>query len=253
VPERSKSSNALARSTKRAAAQLLRTGGYQVHRTERTPRAQFLIEARPYFERREAMTLQTVAGLHETYREPVFGVMPVWDVVEMMSHVIDLMDPALMNVSQEVHVLQVLEAMASDGVDDESLLLTALLHDLGKVLVLVGEDPANVFGTTSVLAAGEPGRGLDGCVLQWGADEFGYARFAGRVPDHVAWLIRYHSIIPDQCLHLMDERDRDYFERYWNDFRRWDGDSKSLHRIPRTRMRDYRGVVESALPEPIPF
>jgi hypothetical protein len=51
----------------------------------------------------------------------------------------------------------------------------------------------------------------------------------------------------------MDDRDRDYFERYWKDFRRWDGDTKSLHRIPRTRMRDYRDLVESALPEPVPF
>jgi hypothetical protein len=232
---------------------LLRAGGYQVHRTERTPRAQFLVEARPYLDRRAAMTPQTVEELSERYREPVFGVIPVWDVVEMLSHVIDVMDPDLMNVSQEVHVLQVLEAMASEGVDDETLFLAGVLHDLGKVLILVGEDPANLFGTTLLIDEGEPGGGLDDSVLQWGADEFAYARFAGRVPDHVAWLIRYHSIVPDECVHLMDDRDRDYFERYLKDFSRWDRDAKSFHRVPRTRMRDYRDLVEAALPDPIPF
>jgi hypothetical protein len=232
---------------------LLRARGYQLQRIERTPRAQFLVESRPYFERRDAMTRQTVEELSERYREPAFGVIPVWDVVEMLSHVIDVMDPDLMNVNQEVHTLQILEAMASDGVDDESLFLAAVLHDIGKVLALVGEDPANIFGNTSLIDPGEPGGGLDSCVLQWGADEFAYARFVGRVPDHVSWLIRYHSLVPHEFMDFMDDRDHDYLERYWKDFSGWDHGTKSLHRVPRTRMRDYRDLVEAALPDPIPF
>ena len=37
-----------------------------------------------------------------------------------------------------------LEAMARDGIDDPDLLLAVLIHDVGKLLLVVGEDPANV-------------------------------------------------------------------------------------------------------------
>jgi len=208
--------------------------------------------ARPFIERHRAQTIDTVELLRGRYGNPVFGVVPVWSVIEMLAHVVDRVDPALMNVSQEIHVLQMLEGLRAENAD-ESLLLTALLHDLGKVLDLVGEDPAYIGGTNEPIGDYEPGVGLDRCVFQWNHDEFGYSRFAGRVPDHVGWLIRYHSTNPSKCLHLMDDRDRDYYERYWKDFNRVDGASKSIHVVPETRITDYRAIIEEAFPEPIPF
>ena len=247
------SASGLARAAKRAAARVLSAGGYQLQRVDRMPRTQFERAARPYAERHGAQTLETVAMLRERYREPVFGVVPVWSVVEMLSHVVDQMDHELMNVTQEIHVLQMLEGMLAEGVGDESLLLAAILHDLGKVLYLVDEDPANISGSNAPIGVYEDGRGFDRCVFQWNHDEFGYSRFVGRVPDHVGWLIRYHSVIPGTCLHLMDDRDRDYYDRYWKDFRRWERDTKSIHRVPRTRITDYRDLVATAFPDPIPF
>jgi len=240
-------------STKRNAARAVRAAGYEVRRYERTPPRRFWADAMPYVERHQAQTLSTVAELQDRYRTPVFGEVAVWSLVDMLAHVIDRFDPGLMNTSQAVHTVQMLEAMHADGVDDESLILAAILHDVGKVLDLVGEDPANVFGRNQPIGDYEAGSGFDRCVFQWNHDEFAYSRFVGLVPDHVAWLLRYHSVVPDTCRTLMDERDREYFARYWQDFYRWDMGSKSIHGVPRTRLRDYRGLVEAAFPEPIPF
>jgi hypothetical protein len=247
------SGNGLTRAVKRATAGLLHAGGYQVQRVDRMPRTQFKEAARPYTERHDAQTLATVQTLRERYREPVFGMVSVWSMVELLSHVVDRMDHELMNVTQEIHVLLMLEGMLAEGVDDESILLTAILHDLGKVLYLVDEDPANISGSNAPIGEYEDGQGFDQCVFQWNHDEFGYSRFAGRVPDHVGWLIRYHSVIPGTCLHLMDDRDRDYYERYWKEFRRWERDTKSIHHVPRTRIADYRQLVDAAFPDPILF
>jgi hypothetical protein len=237
---------------KRTVARTLRACGYELRRIESTPRAEYLREARPYIERHRTQTIDDVERLNERYREPVFGTVSVWSMVELLGHVIDRVDPQLMNVSQAVHALQVVEAMLADGVDDESLLLAGLIHDLGKVLYLTGEDPANISGSNWPIVSAGPGGGLDHCVLTWNADNFAYSRLGPLVPDHVGWLIRYHSIEVDACVPLMDDRDRDYYERYGKDFIRWDA-TKSMVRPPRTRLDDYREIVEHALPDPVLF
>jgi len=251
-----------ARSVKRSIARLLERAGYRLQRVDADPppslppsdpRREFVAAARPFVERHRAQTAETVAMLDARYREPVFGVVPVWSVVEMLAHVVDPFDAKLGTASQEVHLLQLVEGMIADGVTDESLLLTAILHDVGKVLHLVGEDPANVFGSNEPIGDHAPGIGLDRCVMQWNHDEFGYSRFHALVPDHVGWLIRYHSMVPDRCVQLMDDRDRDYHDRYLRDFQRWERETKSMYRIPRTPLADYRGLVDAAFPEPIPF
>ena len=245
--------SSIAHATKQAAARLLRSTGYGVHRLDRTPSAQWAADAEPLKARHRSQTLADVEAARARYEAPVFGVVPVWDVVEMLAHVIDPSDRFLMNASQEVHTLQVVEGLIDEGVDDEDLLLAGLLHDVGKVLLLVGEDPAFVSGTTEPIGEYAPGVGLDRCVLQYNADDFAHSRLHAHVPDHVGWLIRYHSIVPEACVHLMDDRDRDYYERYGKQLHRLDHETKSIVRMPRTRIGDYRDLVERALPDPIPF
>jgi inositol oxygenase len=243
----------LSDSAKRAAGRAIRAVGYDVRRYDRLPTRRFWADAMPYAQRHEAQTLATVQELRERYRTPVFGEVTVWSRLGLLAHVIDRFDPILMNASQEVHTLQMVEAMRADGVHDDDLLLAGILHDVGKVLDLVGEDPANVFGRNDPIGEYDPGCGFDQVVFQWNHDEFAYSRFMGRVPDEVAWLLRYHSVVPKTCVHLMDDRDREYYDRYWTDFYRWDLHSKSVHAVPRTRLRDYRSLVEAAFPDPIPF
>ena len=242
----------IAYKSKVAVLRALRSAGYELNSIDRSPAAQYRREAQPILDRRDRQTLADVRALQAKYEAPIFGEITMWDAVNMLAHVIDLVDPFLMNVSQEVHTLQVVEGMVAEGADDD-MLLAGLIHDVGKVLYLLDEDPANISGASAPVDTFEPGIGLDRCVLQFGADTLSHSRIAGRVPDHVSWLVHYHSIVPESCEPLMDERDREYYAKYWPTLHRLDHDTKSMSQPPRTRLRDYRALIDDAFPEPIPF
>ena len=203
--------------------------------------------------RHHAQTHDTVASLQRKYEAPVFGDVRVWELVEMLAQCIDPSDGRLFGASQLFHVLQMLEGMERDGITDPDMLLAALVHDLGKVLLLTGEDPAYVVCMSEPVGAHEPGVGLDNVTMQWNHDLFGSTRLADHVPDHIAWLVRYHSIVFGSCEPLMDERDRDYFERYLRPFSYYDHETKTPFRLPARRIADYRDLVEEAFPKPIRF
>jgi inositol oxygenase len=239
---------------KRTVLRAFSSAGYELKRIDRRPQpdGQFARDADVIWDRRAEQTLDDALALRDKYQAAVFDEMSMWDALNMLAHVIDPIDRFLGNVSQEVHVLQVVEGMVAEGADDE-MLLAGLIHDVGKLLYFVDEEPENISGTSSPVADFDTGVGLDQCVLQFGADDYAYSKIVGIVPDHVSWLVRYHSIVPDSCERLMDERDREYYERYWPLLHRLDGETKSMYRLPRTRLSDYRSLVDDAFPEPIPF
>lgn len=238
-----------------------RRRGYEVRRVD--PRSHYervVVPMRLYTERALAIdvrhhgqTLEDVIALRDRYAAPVFGRVRVWDLIQRLGTIVDPTDQALFCTSQLTHVLQVLEGMERDGIDDPDLVLAALIHDLGKLLLATDEDPANVVSLNRPIGEYECGVGLDHTVMEWNHDEFGYSRFKDHVPDHVAWLIRYHSIDIDECRGLMDARDRDYTDRYLRVFSRYDHGTKSPYRLPSRPIEDYREVVERAFPEPVLF
>jgi inositol oxygenase len=241
----------------------LRRGGYELRRVpiDLPPqRHEPLPEMVQYWhgvteieQRHAAQTIDDVAALREKYDTPVFGKVRVWKLVKQLAQCIDPSDGRLFAASQQVHVLLTLEAMARDKVDDHDLILAALIHDVGKTLLLTDEDPANITCMNTPIGSYEPGCGLDNVTFQWGHDEFGYSRLVEYLPDHLAWLIRYHSIEIPECLPLMDGRDREYFEKYLRVFSYYDHETKTPFRLPTTRIEDYRDIVEAALPKPIRF
>ena len=198
--------------------------------------------------RHRAQTRETVAALRTKYAQPVLGRVETWTLLERLAECVDPTDTLLYGASQQMHVLQVLAAMESAGVTDRALLAAALLHDIGKVLLLTGEAPENVVCFNGPIGAHEPGCGLDTAWLQWNHDEFGYSRVKDEVEEPVAWLVRYHSVDPARCAPLFDARDRAYAERYLVPFRHYDQDFKSPYAIPRKRLADYRGLAEELLP-----
>jgi inositol oxygenase len=214
----------------------------------------FARRARAITERHAAQTRGTVTALRRTYERPVVGRVRVWDLVERLAGCVDPTDGELYHASQLVHVQQVLAGMERDRVEDRDLILAALVHDLGKVLLLTGADPAHVVGMNAPIGDFPAGVGLDHAMLQWNHDEFAHSRLVGHVPDHVAWLVRYHSIGLDAARPLMDARDRAYLARYLLPFRRYDQGTKSPWRRPSRAVLDrHRHVVEEMFPSPILF
>lgn len=203
--------------------------------------------------RHAAQTAPEADALRRKYQQPVFGEITTWTLFEMMARVIDTADDRLYCTSQEIHMLQVIEAMAADGMAGEEFVLAALVHDLGKVCMLKGEPAENVTYKNSLLATGEPGAGLDQCMLQWSCDDLAWSRLKNHLPPAIAWLVRYHGITPTACEPYMNAQDRDYTERYLTPFRIYDLQSKSPFRRPGHRLEDFRPIIDKYLPPRIVF
>lgn len=199
-----------------------------------------------------SQTLETVAALRDKYAAPVFGRVSVWSLVQMLAQCIDPTDQRLFATSQQVHVLQMLEAMENENAATEEFVLAALVHDLGKVLLLTGEAPENVVCMNTLIGSPVPGAGFGNCVFQWNHDEFAWSRLKDHLPEGVAWLVRYHSTMPE-CAQCMDARDREYTQRYLRPFARYDHHTKSPLFLPAKRIDQYRHVIERWFPEPIEF
>lgn len=236
------------RRTTQAAAAWLRSSAREVRAG-----AAFAREALRIDRRRRRQDEQAVAALRARYERPVIGRVHTWELVERLASCIDPSDCRLLGVSQQVHVLQMLAMMERDGIDDTDLLLTAIVHDLGKLALATGEDPANVVGRTDPVRVGPPGAGLERTVLQWGHAELAYERFRGHVPDQVAWIIRYHNTDLRHCATAMHDRDRAWAERYLRVFAHYDSRSKSVPWVPRRPIDHYRDLVEKHLPDPVLF
>lgn len=204
-------------------------------------------------QRHREQTQEYVNVLKTKYENTFFGTFYVWDVVNSLSRCFDLVDVKLGVGSQEIHVLQILEGMEQDGITDPDMFLAAIIHDMGKVLLNPHEPPENIAFENYIVGEYEDGIGLDNCTLTYSQDEYLYSRLKDHLPDHLAWLIRYHGIIIPKCLHLMDERDREYTDRYLRTFAKYDSGTKSFYRFPKKKIEDYRDLVEKAFPDPILF
>lgn len=197
-------------------------------------------------------TEEAIRALRKKYQKPVLGKVEVWDLLMMLGKCVDVGDRTLYCTSQLTHVMQMLAAMERDRISDPGLYLAALVHDLGKILLLTGEAPENVVGGHhKPIGEYEQGIGLDNCLLQWDHGEFAYQRLRDYLPDHIAWLVRYHAILPKDCEAVMDDRDRRYLETYFKPFNKYDFKTKSPYCLPKVDLEKYRDLIETTFPEPV--
>ncbi len=162
-------------------------------------------------------------------------------------------EASLYCTSQYEHVQQVLAAMEQDGISERDLFLAALLHDVGKVVLLTDELPENVLCTAAPIGESNDGAGLDRVVYQFCHREIIYSRLKDHVPDQIAWLLRYHNISIEKSSPYMNERDRAYAEKYLTTFQKYDRGFKSFASLPQIDLKKYRDLIEQTFPNPILF
>ncbi len=212
-------------------------------------------------------TLEFVLAKKRQYLPLRTRTMSIWDAMQLMSTLSDDSDPDT-ELPQIEHALQSAEAARADG-RPRWFVVTAFIHDLGKVLCHFGEPQWAVVGDTFPVGCAfsdkivypelfadnpdrlahptlhgiyEPGCGLGRVHLSWGHDEYLYQVVKDHLPDEALSMIRYHSFYAGHregaYEHLMDDRDGKRFE-WVRAFNPYDLYSKDAARPDVARLRPY--------------
>jgi len=169
--------------------------------------------------------------------------MTIMEAFEFLNQLVDDSDPDI-DLDQFQHLLQTSEAIRRDGHPDW-MVLTGLLHDMGKVLCLFGEPQWAVVGDTFPVGCAysdkivyseffkknpdytderyntkygvySPNCGLRNVHMSWGHDEYVYHMVKDYLPEPALYMLRYHSFYAqhkeNDYNHLMDEHDHEMFK-----------------------------------------
>lgn len=146
--------------------------------------------------------------------------MPVWQAFDFLNELVDDSDPDT-DLTQLQHLLQTSEAIRADGHPDW-MVLTGLMHDMGKTLCLFGEPQWAVVGDTfpagcaysdaivypeyftsnpdytnpeynTTLGVYKKNCGLRNVTMSWGHDEYVYQMMKDYIPEEGLYMLRYHS------------------------------------------------------------
>jgi hypothetical protein len=204
--------------------------------------------AKEIHEKHKKQTVDDVNILNEKYKKNNIFDKPIetWLAIEKLAQVSDPTDKQLYTVSQWVHTLQVIEGMENDKVKDEMMYVSGWLHDLGKLLLITNEDPANIVCDNYVIH-GQKNIGLNNCVLNWNHDEFIYLKLKDIIPKDYLWLIRYHSINIKQCSDYFDNYDKKMIEKLLIPFKKYDKQTKSIYNYPKLNLNFYKKIIEKNL------
>lgn len=221
-------------------------------------------------------TYDFVRRMREEYGKLDKVEMSIWECCELLNDVVDESDPDL-DEPQIEHLLQTAEAIRKDYPNEDWLHLTALIHDLGKVLhhpsfghlpqwAVVGDtfpvgcafdesivhhkyfkenpdylDPAY----NSKLGVYSEGIGLDNVLMSWGHDDYMYLvakENKTTLPSAGLFIIRFHSFY---ALHkagaykyLMNDEDQENL-KWLQVFNKYDLYSKSKERVDVEKVKPY--------------
>lgn len=210
--------------------------------------------------------------------------MPVWQAFDFLNQLVDDSDPDT-DLDQFQHLLQTSEAIRRDGHPDW-MVLTGLMHDMGKVLCLFGEPQWAVVGDTfpvgcafsdkviysefftanpdyhnpdynTPLGIYQPNCGLRNVHLSWGHDEYIYQMMKDYLPEPALYMLRFHSFYAwhreGAYDHLLDDHDRKML-KWVKLFNPYDLYSKNPHPPDWEQLRPYyEALVDKYLPEDLCF
>jgi len=210
--------------------------------------------------------------------------MSIWEALDFLNNLVDDSDPDT-DLSQIDHNLQTAEAIRRDG-HPRWMVLTGLIHDLGKVLCLWGEPQWAVVGDTFPVGCAwsdkivfhdffrdNPDKnvpeyqtevgiydrncGLDKVDMSWGHDEYLYHVVKDYLPEPAHYMIRYHSCYPihreGAYGHLMNDHDREMFE-WVRKFNPYDLYSKSADKPKLEKVKPfYDELIDEFFPAKIAF
>jgi inositol oxygenase len=210
--------------------------------------------------------------------------MPVWKAFDFLNELVDDSDPDT-DLDQFQHLLQTAEAIRGDGHPDW-MVLTGLMHDMGKVLCLFGEPQWAVVGDTFPVGCGysdkivypeffeqnpdyhdsrlnskygiyEKGCGLKNVHMSWGHDEYVYNMLKDYIPQEGLYMLRYHSFYAwhreGEYDYLLDDQDREML-KWVNLFNPYDLYSKTPVAPNWQELKPYyENLVKSYLPATLKF
>jgi len=217
---------------------------------------------RTYREMHLNQTVDFVKGRHADWLQFNHFTATVREALEKLNDLVDESDPDL-DLPNIVHAFQAAERAREEYPEDDWLHLTALIHDLGKVMAFYGEPQWAVVGDTFPVGClwsdnivyrdtsfignvdGEnpeyntkygmykPNCGITNLKMSWGHDEYMYhvlKHNKSTLPDAALHIIRYHSFYPWHT-----SRDYTHFEapgddeimNWVNTFNRYDLYTKS--------------------------
>ncbi|PPR80247.1 hypothetical protein GOBAR_AA40469 [Gossypium barbadense] len=195
--------------------------------------------------------------------------MSIWECCELLNEYVDESDPDL-DEPQIQHLLQTAEAIRKDYPDEDWLHLTALIHDLGKVLLhpAFGELPqwAMVGDTFPVGCAFDEsivdhkenpdnknpayntkygiyseGCGLHNVLMSWGHDDYMCGAYMHLINEEDIENLKWLKIFNFRCgayMHLMNEEDIENL-KWLKIFNKFDLYSKSKVHIRVEKVKPY--------------
>ena len=208
--------------------------------------------------------------------------MTVWEMLDHLHDLVDESDPDT-SFTQTDHALQTAEAARAAN-QPPWMIVTGLIHDLGKVLCKFGEPQWAVVGDTNPVGCRfsgkivhseffalnpdsthpvysteygvyEQGCGLENVELSWGHDEYLFHVVRDSLPPEALYMIRYHSFYAwhreGEYGWLCNDRDRAML-KWVRAFNRYDLYSKDNDRPNIDELRPfYEDLAHEFFPQPL--
>ncbi|VDM50502.1 unnamed protein product [Toxocara canis] len=192
--------------------QIITPQQYRTYDVNATDRIQKRV-MKHYYDQHKKQTVEFVRNMHEKWLGFTHAEMGVLECLDLLDQFVDESDPDV-DIPNIVHAYQTAERLRSAHPDKPWLHLTGLIHDLGKVMSVWGEEQYAVTGDTypvgckpaasvvygvesfadnedlenplysTELGMYKEGCGLDNLLMTWGHDEYLYQFY-----QHVLFLI----------------------------------------------------------------